>query len=314
MSDQFSAADGEAYIHRMKAARKGTAVLKSRLVTLRSAIPRCPIFAFEGNEDKIVYHHWINRIRPGLKYEPFPCGGKTYVLQLKEIAERDLSNLSDGLYFFVDRDFDDLRGKASSSVIFMTDAYSVENYLVSEHVLEELLKNEFHCHALPEKRNEVIQLFKRVYKQFLQVTRETNYRLFLARRLQIELNAHLTDKISHLASLTVDSVAAGTRPATDLIRVAREASHDERSTLEPEFNDLDPNKRYRGKFALLFFSKWLEHLANDRNDPNPKYFLPIEDGGKANAHGLNLGSFASKSEFPLGLVEFLATVPQPEVR
>lgn len=33
--------------------------------------------------------------------------------------------------------------------LFMTHTYSFENYLVNESVLEELLKNELHCHAEP---------------------------------------------------------------------------------------------------------------------------------------------------------------------
>jgi hypothetical protein len=127
------------------------------------------------------------------------------------MIDRDLGGLSEGVYFFIDRDFDDLRGHAPSSDLFMTDAYSVENYLISEGVLEEVLKNEFHCHAEPAFRHDVIQLFKKVHEDFLAVTREINYRLFVARRLKIELTAHLPDKISHLAALTVDNAVSGTR-------------------------------------------------------------------------------------------------------
>ncbi|WP_456744867.1 DUF4435 domain-containing protein [Bradyrhizobium sp. USDA 4354] len=48
------------------------------------------------------------------------------------------------MYFFVDRDFDDFRGfQSDPATTFCTDQYSIENYLVTREVLEELLKDDF---------------------------------------------------------------------------------------------------------------------------------------------------------------------------
>ena len=68
------------------------------------------MLVFEGDDDKIVYGQWIRRVRPTLRYEPFPCGGKKEVRELKNALARDLAHLDDGVFFFVDRDFNDLLG------------------------------------------------------------------------------------------------------------------------------------------------------------------------------------------------------------
>jgi Protein of unknown function (DUF4435) len=73
------------------------------------------LLAFEGDDDKIVYGQWIRRIRPGLRYEPFPCGGKREAKELKNALGRDLAQLGENVFFLVDRDYDDLTGFKSLS-------------------------------------------------------------------------------------------------------------------------------------------------------------------------------------------------------
>lgn len=94
----------------MKASKKRPAVLKTDLANIKSNCPQSLIFAFEGKHDKGVYYQWIRCVRQDLRYEPFPCNGKAQVLKLKEMIERDLDSIGNGVYFFIDRDFDDLRG------------------------------------------------------------------------------------------------------------------------------------------------------------------------------------------------------------
>src|ERR1700726_4108381 len=160
------------YIEKLKASRKSPAVLKTKFVVLRGQLPHCAIFAFEGDSDKPVYYQWVKQLRPDLSYEPFVCGGKKQVFQLREVLARDLGGLSSRVYFFVDRDFDDLAGNDSDAVTFMTDRYSVENYLVTTRVFEELLKDEFHCHAEPGLRKEVVLQFEQRFQEFLALTKE----------------------------------------------------------------------------------------------------------------------------------------------
>jgi hypothetical protein len=105
-------------------------------------------------------------------YEPFPCGGKRQVLEFREMLRRDLGNLASRVYFFIDRDFDEYRGfQPDPATTFATDQYSIENYLVTRQVLEELLKDEFHCHAEPEVRSACLDVFDERLSQFLAATK-----------------------------------------------------------------------------------------------------------------------------------------------
>jgi hypothetical protein len=166
---------------RMIKGRKGPAVLKARLAILRGERPGCIVLAFEGDDDKSAYNHWLRRVRSELAYEPFPCDGKTGVFDLQDAVDRDLGDLRRGVYFFVDRDFDDLRDRAADDRVFMTDRYSIENYLVTESVLIELLKDEFHCHGQPAVRDRVVSLFQEQLRAFTVATTEINFRIYLAR-------------------------------------------------------------------------------------------------------------------------------------
>lgn len=298
----------DSYLDKMRTARNGTAVLKIKLANLKSALPRCNVFAFEGIDDKVVYFHWVKRITPKLQYEPFPCYGKDQVLKLKEMLKRDLGNISENVYFFIDRDFDDLRGELADANTFMSDNYSVENYLVSSDILEELLKNEFHCHGDVTVRASILDMFERMYSDFLLHTQEINLRLFLCRRLRIKLKAPLPDKINKIACILPASISPSTFASAEVVQAEREPNADECASLSEEFAGFDGSQRYRGKFALLFFLKWLENLATDRNSSAPIIFPEPLRGYKVRFQNIGLDSLASKSDTPPGLHCFLRSL------
>jgi hypothetical protein len=298
----------DAYIEKIKASRKSPAVLKTKLVILRGQLPDCIVFAFEGDSDKPVYYQWAKQIRPDLSYEPFVCGGKKQVFQFREMLARDLGGLSNRVYFFIDRDFDDLAGNDSSPVSFMTDRYSVENYLVSAQVFEELLKDEFHCHAEPKLRKEIIGQFERRLEEFLSVTKEINRRLFVARQLKLQLLKHLPDSINHIAIVDLSSVSKAKFKPEEIIVLAQEPDEKDVERLSAEFEKLIPIERYRGKFSHLFFMKWLELLCADRKEQNPACFVSLEQPRVVPIQGITLGMLASKSDYPVRLREFIEAV------
>ena len=292
------------YLEDMKAARKGPAVLKLQLLLLRALKADVLIFAFEGGDDKIAYSRWISRLAPNLVYEPFPCSGKKYVLQLRDVVLRDLGGIGYRVYFFVDRDFDDLAGYSSHPSTFMTDRYSVDNYLVSEAILEEVLKNEFHCHGRPDVRQPIVELFQLVYTQFLALIRDINWRLFVARRLKLSA-ASTPDKLRDLVTIALEGVTAGPKSAEQLFPFPFEPAAADVSALALTFATLDPATRYRGKYSLEFFERWLDLLANDYIDAGTKFFGGISRVEKVRKGELVLGGFAAKSTPPDGLAEFL---------
>ncbi|MDA9442743.1 hypothetical protein XH98_27340 [Bradyrhizobium sp. CCBAU 51745] len=297
----------EDYLEKMKTARKSPAVLKSRLVLLRGQLPNCIIFAFEGDNDKPVYYQWVKRIRPDLSYEPFVCGGKKQVFQLRDLLARDLGGLANRVYYFVDRDFDDFAGFQPNQFTFMTERYSVENYLVTAQVLDELLKDEFHCHAEPALRNQVIANFAERLDEFLTATKEINRRLFVARKLKLQLLKNLPDRINNVATVDLSKVS-GAKPAEEIVVLAEEPSQADVEQLSAEFEELIPFERYRGKFSYLFFMKWLELLCLDRKEQNSICFAQIGQPRVVPIQGMTLGMLASKSDHPAGLQEFVAAV------
>ncbi len=286
---------------------KSVATLKYKLAMLRNSSPNVPILAFEGIEDKTVYYIWIQRMRD-LSYEPFPCFGKKKVLEFFEMLLRDMGGLDKGVYFFVDRDFDDLGGIQRDARIFMTDRYSIENYLVEERVLEEILKNELQCHTNTELRRTLVSNFSERYSEFLEITKELNFRLFAAKANGIRLQNNLPDRIEDIAVITLKKVLPPKRPPEELIRLTRELNCEEERVTREKFSCLDPRRRYRGKFSLMFFERWIKYLVEEYERDNSEYFLGLVKEAKAKQSELTIAGFATKSETPAGLREFVENI------
>ena len=306
MSESVSSTPEETFVERVKSARRSAAVFKAKLITLRSDLPDGTILAFEGDDDKIIYGQWIRRIRPGFRYEPFPCGGKREVRALKNSLARDLSGLGYRVYFLVDRDFDDLSGFQSIENVFMTDMYSVENYLVCRDVLEEILRDEFPCHAMPEKRRELVELFEHDYKRFLELTYGVNERIFIGKQIPIDFVKRLPTKLRELARIEVGNIEPAEVLPESVVVYAREPTIRETHGLRERFASLHAATRYRGKFALKFFREWLNKLVDDHGRDDTTLFAGVK--GSVRRAELVVSNFASKSPMPAGLEVFVETL------
>jgi hypothetical protein len=293
----------DSYLHHMKL----------RLINLRAAAPESAIFAFEGDEDKIIYAQWIRRAEPHLNYEVLTCKGKDGVLTLLAVVHRDLGNVGDNVYFFLDRDFDGLRTQAPTDELFVTDAYSVENYLVDEGVLRDLLKNEFHCHESLDTRDAVVEVFNASYDEFLAVTRELNLRIYVARQCGIKLKHQLPTKINAIAAVGLKNVGRSAMPLKELVVYFREPSLDEFGGCATQFEALEPRSRYRGKFALLFFQRWLSALVSEFGKKDG-LFAKLDTTSRVRVSELAISNFASKSKLPEGLSDFLAAAAARQTR
>jgi len=297
MSDQ--------YLEGMVRARDRRAVLKMELAKLRSAVQGTLIIALEGKDDKSIYAQWIRRINPEIKYEPFSCGGKRKVLELKAAVEADLNNLAEGVLFVIDRDFDDAQGSPPSDRLFMTDSYSVENYLVESGVLQELLTNELGCDAQPSLRRDIQASFEQLYDDFLTCMREVNRRIFFARRLKIDITGSIPKKISEFVTVNISSVAGTGMTPADFIKLEREPTAEEVALHDSDFEGMEAQSRHRGKFAIAFLMKWLELLADDRKAKNSHWFCQLNKNIKINLQAISPGLMATKSPISPGLSEFI---------
>jgi hypothetical protein len=295
----------EEFVERVKSARRGTVVLKTRLVSLRSDLPDTVVLAFEGDDDKIVYGQWIRRVCPQLHYEPFPCGGKREARELKNALGRDLAQLGDNVFFLVDRDYDDLAGFDNIDRVFITDMYAVENYIVDDEVLDNLLRDDFPCHARPDARRLIVEAFRKDYQDFLRHTAAVNERLYIARRSEIRLTKRLPTSLRHLAVVEIGNVTpAGTKPE-ELVLYEREPTPEEVIEFAKAFKELNPNLRYRGKFAIKFFHEWLKKLSEEYLAGEAGAFGRRMPEGAIRCAEFVLSNFASKSRLPNGLATFI---------
>src|ERR1700730_10737157 len=116
---------------RARISRNSGAVLKTELITIRSRNSAIPVLVFEGDTDVGPYSVWISRVRDGWNYVSLPGRGKDQLLDLRQRLASDTTDVKRGVFFFVDRDFDDLRDQLPGPDIVCTDRYSIENYLVT---------------------------------------------------------------------------------------------------------------------------------------------------------------------------------------
>jgi hypothetical protein len=302
---------GLVLIESMRLSRDKVVVAKTDILVLRSKIPNVRIFVFEGDDDKVIYHSWISRVSANLRYEPFCCNGKTKVLALRDSLASDKANSVEGIYFFVDRDFDDLQGRHLDDRTFMTSCYSVENYLARDEVLDVVLTNDFHLNGLPEERTRIIALYNELFDDFLDLAKHANERIYVARKAKVELLKQLPSDCKKIAKIYVDRIdPTSIDPDTWLTYKSAVAQHEIDLHLE-EFQKLDPRARYRGKFILDFFKRWLEMLCEDARSEHPIVLIRRAGVGRIKVSEFTLGSFAIKSCLPEGLHEFVASSHSP---
>lgn len=289
-------------VERMKIARNSPAVLKHEFMIFRSQNSAPIAVVFEGGDDVIVYFQWIQRLaHPPLQYASYPISGKARVLLLRDSIQRDRGGLGRGVYFIVDRDFDDLRGYLPDRDIFMTDRYSVENYLVGADVLSLTLCNEFNMHAHKHEIDGIVELFEQLYDQFLDITHDVNKSLFILRQAGSEAIG-CPKKLRQLVNVALESV----HPPEILcaINIPCDIPAYQIDDHSNAFSSLDRRTRFRGKYALMFFCRWLDLLADDYEQTESKISWGAKNG-KVRRQELTLSNFASKSMMPDGLAQFV---------
>lgn len=306
MTDILVASD--AYLHTLKVSLKASAVLKAELASVKSSCGDSNVFAYEGVDDKLIYGHWLLKTAPDLEYEPFICRNKDQLLQLLKSLEFDLTGMGENVFFFTDRDFDDLREYEGTEAVFMTEKYSVENYLVNCEVLTELLKIEFHCHGNLEVRESIISIFNATFDDFLEKTSEINFRIYLARKCKIKQCSDFSIRFDDLAEVRIASVGKGKGNLKEIVFLEREPSEVEIARHQGPFGLLNRKDRYRGKFALQFFRKWLVLLLADRNAEDSKFFIAMTQNNLIAKGSFSFENLAAKSKPPESFQHFISKI------
>lgn len=280
----------------MQKAMDSSAVLKMKFIALRGRMQNVNIFAFEGVDDKFVYYHWIKQLKNDLEYVPFLCGGKGDALKLMNSLERDVNGLRNKVYFCIDRDFD--QEKYEFDGLYVTNFYSFENHLARSEVLTEILKNDFHLHEQPDLIAYIDSIYCKLEEKFFGIVRDLNLVLFVASSLKINRKNKLPDKIGALVDINIYDVNSKFENVFELIDLERNPSLEEMDLNTGAFDKLDPRDRYRGKFNILFFKRFLEIIYQEIKKPNDDFFKNALQDGLVPKLNLTIDTIASRSKAP----------------
>jgi hypothetical protein len=263
---------------------------------------------FEGKSDVGAYEAWKSRVREDLKYRTLLSGGKRTSKKFREYLQTQTNAAFDLIYFIVDRDYDDIGSGAISENMFCTDRYSIENYFVSESVLESILLDEFECHEDHEEVKAALQLFESVTAQFCDAMSEVNFRLFLAAKYQISKES-VGEKCSPFVTVHIDHVEkiCDACSIQALVKLEREPTEEELAEGMAEFEKLgDPISDHRGKYLLSFFLSWLDLLSQARREG--KICFSEKKTFKYSRASLTFRSLAIRSEMPKQIDEFINSI------
>ena len=293
------------FVDQIRAHRSSGAVLKIKVSNVRSRNPTAIIVVVEGPTDVAPYDVFVGRVSHNLIIEFVPGAGKSQLLDFRRRMKDDRTGLAGGTYLFIDRDFDGLRGQQEDDDVFCTEAYSVENYLVSRTILRSILTDEFRCTGESDHRANILNLFCSVLTEYSDCMRDANLRIYCSRRLGIS-GARIEERISSYLDISVFSVkkAYDNVKVQQLITFEREPTIAEIDAIQGDFDTLDPLMHYRGKFLLAFFKVWLSKLADERMRSEQTLF-PETASRKFSVGNLNLRSLASRASLPHGLEQFV---------
>lgn len=265
---------------------------------------------FEGHDDLSFYSSEIRRRWQGSGLLTcIVCNGKAGVVDAYQRVKPFVDNIRRTL-FFVDKDLDDFLPQKvvrlpRSKSLYVTDYYSIENYLVSEKVLEiiwlELWSLDHQDPRLAEAR---VQL-NECYQSFVK-----GISLLMAWILSKKLNSE-TPNINNInlgAHFKSERTFSRIRPTQDKLNSCCGTKHApgewkqiRRILYEFSATSPDPKIYVRGKFELWFFVKFLRQLIR-RLRASPAGFK----GPKIDLNMTNfLQIIAPRAPVPPSVAEFL---------
>ena len=291
----------------MRLAREAPSVLKLRILKFRGEVGRVAIFAFEGSSDKQVFSRWITRISPTKQYEPFICNGKRECRALSHLIKDDLGNLG-LIYIFVDRDFDGRDGFSDIDGIFVTDRHSIESYMIDKSHLDRILRDDLGCHGNPKLRKRISDTFDKDLDVFISSISAINFRLYLASKCRISRLGKAPERIDHFVEFGLGVVTQKSYSAPDLLPLESEPTRAASHMLADSFRKLDGRKRFRGKYILKFFVRWMQELNSDLRSTDSKFVNAEQAIEHSQGFDGSLMNLSARSSMPRGLKGFINSI------
>lgn len=301
--------------------KKGAlAVSIMRLNKLRGKLPDERILVVEGDEDPIFYSAIFGRLGVDDCDIFFIANGKDNVLGLRDYISRSKEAPKTGeTIYFVDKDFDGLKGMPSGDDIYVTPTYSIENIVVSRSGLRQLLLSRFKLGDADtfDDVDHILGKFDDLLEQHENALAEANRLIHFVRKRSLAGEKYTSGSISESLSkfadvdhtdLSVKKLATG-NALLDLISVFREIDATEFDRLENEFQSLNAVMEWRGKFLYYLFRRFVSILIEDRNSKTPRFFS--RGSGKVSLDTSSnsfIGVLASLCEIPDCLCNFMGNL------
>lgn len=239
--------------------------------------PNALYCVYEG-EDAKYYGIRVDTFSGADDRRKVPCKGKDDVLKLFGRVASDERLMHSNTIFFIDRDFDGLKGSQGGQMLYMTPCYSIENLYIQDGVLRRILIEEFGVDDFGCEKElvRILDLYNKLFDELASALTTLNAWIFLQRSKEnpgskINLN---NKKLNRFVSISLDKVEK-LYTKEDLVTLFPEAVEildEELSAKEEEFSRCDKSNVYRGKYFVEFLRIFLDLLKADRQCSSPRYF------------------------------------------
>jgi hypothetical protein len=264
-------------IHTLRRSRDVYSEKLRQLLTLYQKYPRALYCVFEG-EDAKYYGIRIDALVGVEDRRHIPCRGKEDVLKLYERVAQDERLAQHNILFFIDHDFDGVRGYQRRANLYVTPCYSVENFYIGENALRKIFIAEYGVENFSS--NDELDTLLRRYSRLLTALAESlttlNAWIVLQREKEgpsSKLNLS-NKKLADFVRISLDEVEQRYN-REDLVTLFPEAvaiSDEELQEKERELQAVNRACSFRGKYFVEFLRVFLQMLKNDSGNAAPTYF------------------------------------------
>lgn len=228
---------------------------------------------FEGDEDKRYYGTRI-KFKTEQDFKSFTCGGKDNVKGILKLIETKNEYQDSTILYFIDKDYTE---EYSTSNIYVTPCYAVENFYTSQNTLHEILINEFNLQEEDDDYQLSMSLYTQLQKTFhmkllffnawlscqsdLREQEDTKTYLKIDNVVKDYFRKFLNDNLVDISNF--DDLNDIEKLETNLFPKAPKIPM---STLEEKislFQSKDNKCIFRGKFELLLMVTFLQKLKNE---------------------------------------------------
>ena len=225
----------------------------------------------EGVEDNSFYRHFFEIYKENIPVKYIVCNGKQNVIDNYNDLDWQFYDKK-RILFFIDKDFDDYIEieTLNDENVFITDYYSIENYLVDEKILEKFITD--NCLITSES---VIQLavenFKKQHKIFVKQLKMISAWMMYCRKNNFEVcfnDIKMSDlfKIDNDGKLIKKSLSTY-RSKFEYLCDKTQSNHFNITEIRFFYNKIKeetkPKKYIRGKYELYFMFMYLKYISEN---------------------------------------------------